>query len=65
MTNQQLYLAIGAPLIMYALGFVIQHQQIAEINKKLGVMENDLRQFYRDLGRSEKAIEVLERKAQG
>ena len=35
-------------------------EQLAQMNAKIGVIEGDLRQFYRDLGKHEKAIERLE-----
>ena len=36
------------------------NEQLAQMNAKIGVIEGDLRQFYRDLGKHEKAIERLE-----
>ncbi len=63
-------LAIGSPTFVVLLGILWNHQEIrdarsdianlhTEMNTRLIVIEGDLRQFYKDLGRHEAEIEAL------
>ncbi len=42
--------------------FEAVNQQLTQISARISVIEGDLRQFYRDLGNHDKAIERLESK---
>ncbi len=42
--------------------FEAVHQQLVQISARITSIEGDLRQFYRDLGNHDKAIERLEAK---
>jgi hypothetical protein len=58
MTNTQFFVLLGTVLA----GVIWQRVDTHQLSGRIDRISDDLKHFYRDLGRHEKAIEHLERK---
>ncbi len=76
MTNQQLYFAVGVPVLVMVAGFIWTNvslraemvsrfeglqKQIDQMNMRLLAIETEMRSLRELFGRHDKAIETLER----
>lgn len=61
MTNTQLYLSIGLPTLLILCGLVLNWAATKEIGTRLGVIESDMRQFYRAIGKLEGRMDSIEK----
>lgn len=62
MTNAQLYLSIGIPSVLIFVGIILNQVQLGEVNRRLGVLESDLREFYRSIGKLEGRMDAVEKR---
>jgi hypothetical protein len=66
MTNLQLYLAVGLPTLLLLLGqwlnFNATKDLRVSVEQRLLVIEADLREFYRVIGKLEGRMDALEHK---
>jgi hypothetical protein len=60
-SNTQLYLSIGLPTLMILIGLVLNWTATKEIGACLGVIEADMRQFYRAIGKLEGRMDAVEK----
>lgn len=60
MTNLQLLLSIGIPTFAVLASILFNNARFNSIDARLISIEGDLRQFYKDLGKHEGKIEMLE-----
>lgn len=61
MTNLQLLLTIGIPSILVILSWMQSNQRLSRVEAALDKVGDDLRQFYRMIGKLEGRVESLER----
>ena len=59
MTNAQMFIAVGLPLLVILAGIILQQVQGSRIEARLTSIEGDLRQFYSTQGRHDEAIRAL------
>lgn len=60
MTNLQFVLAVSIPTFTVLVGILYNNARFNSIDARLISIEGDLRQFYKDLGKHEGKIEMLE-----
>lgn len=61
-TVGQTALAIAIPTVIVLIGILLNSTANSRIEAKLDRMQADLSQFYKDLGKHEGKIEIIERK---
>jgi hypothetical protein len=61
MTNMQLYISIGLPTLLILLGLLLNWSATKDVATRLGVIESDMRQFYRAIGKLEGRMDAVEK----
>ncbi|HZL25735.1 MAG TPA: hypothetical protein VFC39_04305 [Acidobacteriaceae bacterium] len=61
MTNMQLYISIGLPTLLILLGLLLNWSATKDVATWLGVIESDMRQFYRAIGKLEGRMDAVEK----
>ena len=62
MTQTQLYMAIGIPILFNTIGFLAMFLMIGSLDRRISVIEHDLKEFYKSLHDQDKRISHLEKK---
>ncbi|MEO7030261.1 MAG: hypothetical protein ABI147_12755 [Acidobacteriaceae bacterium] len=61
MNNAQLYISIGLPTLLVMIGLLLNWTATKDVATRLGVIESDMRQFYRAIGKLEGRMGAVEK----